>query len=136
MHHVIPFAHATTTWTPDATRAVITPVYYEGLPFEVAQKLPPAATAHLSAILEDPDLRPHHPNALLALGISGHPGSYEIISEYPLPREGELSRPAYHALVAQRSQGSKLPRPGFLDCFSEPPRTVQYPRSDPRSDPR
>lgn len=89
-------------WTEKATRAVVARVYYEGLPLDAAQSLPPVATRHLAAILNDPELDAYHSNAMLALGMSGHPGSYEILTDYPLVLEGEISRHSYQILVARK----------------------------------
>ena len=94
-------ARAADSWTMDATQAIVMRVYYEGLSLELAQTLPPAATPHLSAILRDPELLPYHPNAMLALGMTGHPGSYEILSGYSIDLTGEVSRPTYQAMVAR-----------------------------------
>ena len=95
-------SRAADSWTMDATKAIVMRVYYEGLSVELAQTLPPVATTHLSAILGDPELLLDHPNAMLALGMSGHPGSYEVLRGYSLPLEGEVSRQSYRVMVARR----------------------------------
>ena len=96
--------------TAEATEELVTRVYYEGLPFEAAGALPPEATAHLAEILEDPELARHHSNAILALGMSGHPGSYEALIAYPLVLEGEVSRQTYRKLVALQTAMGHLGR--------------------------
>ena len=49
-----------------------------------------------------PELLPYHPNAMQALGMSGHPGSYEILSGYSIDLTGEVSRPTYQAMAARQ----------------------------------
>ena len=39
---------------------------------------------------------------VLALGMTGHPGSYEILSGYSIDLTGEVSRPTYQAMVARQ----------------------------------
>ena len=95
-------ASSADSWRLEATQAIVMRSYYEGLSLEVAQTLPPAATAHLAAILEDPELLLYHPNAMLALGMSGHPGSYEILMGHELVLAGEVSRQTYQAMVARQ----------------------------------
>ena len=103
-------AQASENTVAEATEELITRLYYEGLPFEAAQALPPEATEHLAEILWDPELAPHHPNAILALGMSGHPGSYEALVAYPLPLQGEVSRQTYRALIALQTAMGHLGR--------------------------
>lgn len=96
--------------TAEATERLVNRVYYEGLSFEAAEALPPEATAHLAEILEDPAFAPHHSNAILALGISGHPGSYEALIAYPLVLEGEVSRQTYRSFVTLQTAMGHLGR--------------------------
>lgn len=72
--------------------------YYEGPPLERAAELDGAAIARLIEWLDDPAEAPHHANALLALGASGHPDAYPALAAYAAAEpEGELDRDGFRA---------------------------------------
>jgi len=75
-------------------------VWFEGLPVERAAALGDEAGGHLAAILLDPERRPDHANALLALGACACGPAYEAIAGYHLAAAaevGELPTPLYRA---------------------------------------
>ncbi len=82
----------------EETEALVRTVWYEGLPFEEAERIGPEGAAVLAQLLADPSESTIHANALLALGISGQPGAWEAIAAWAaIPRRGELDRDAFRA---------------------------------------
>lgn len=73
-------------------------VYYEGLPPERARDLDDAGVARLAALLDEPAESAHHANALLALGMSGHPDAFGVLASYARrPIAGEVDRDTFRA---------------------------------------
>ncbi len=75
-----------------AAEALVSELYYEGLPYAEARDLTPAGAAHLTALLEDPASEPYHANIVLALGIAGHPGCVETLMRYAATPPAHASR--------------------------------------------
>jgi HEAT repeat protein len=75
--------------------------FYEGVPYERAIELDELAIAGLIAVIEDPDRIDQHPNALVALGMNGHPDAFAVIADYAdRGVSGELDRAEFRALRA------------------------------------
>ena len=84
-----------------AAESLVRTDYYEGLPLREASRLSPLAATHLASLLDDPDEARWHPNILIALGMAGHPDSYEALLRHGIDHSGELNRNEYRALLAR-----------------------------------
>jgi hypothetical protein len=73
-------------------------VYFEGLAFEEVGDLSDADVARLIELLQDPAEIRKHPNALVALGMSGSPVAFDAIADYALRgSSGEIDRLEFRA---------------------------------------
>ncbi len=81
--------------------ALVRAVWFEGMPFERARAIGPAGVARLAALLSDPAERTVHANALIAIGIAGAPGAFEVLRDYAaVEPEGAVDGATYDARVA------------------------------------
>lgn len=75
--------------------------YYEGVPYAEARALGAAGAERLAELLADPAEREHHPNAVVALGISGQPAAFPALRAFARRElHGEVSSAAYRARLA------------------------------------
>lgn len=66
----------------EAAEALVSQLYYEGLPYAEASAITPAGAAHLSGLLDDPEGERFHANIVLALGMAGHAGCVATLVGY------------------------------------------------------
>lgn len=85
----------------EAAEALVRAVWFEGMPFEQARAIGPAGFARLAALLSEPSERAVHANALIAIGIAGAPGAFEVLRAYAaVEPEGAVDGATYDARVA------------------------------------
>ena len=78
--------------------ALVREVYYDEFPYERAQALEDAGVTRLGEMLADPTEAQHHGNIVLALGLSGHPDAFAILSGHAAEDPaGEVDRATFRA---------------------------------------
>ena len=93
-----------------AADRLVSAIYYEGFPYEEARALDLEQAGYLATLLDEPDRARDHANVMLALGMAGHPGSFEILSAYPPGVSGEVSRSTWRLLRARYQATGHLAR--------------------------
>jgi hypothetical protein len=89
------------TLGPEQAEALVSQLWFEGLPEEEAARIGPEGAARLVEMLADPDESRSHANILLALGLCGQPGAFGAIRDWAdTPREGEIDRDTFRAWQA------------------------------------
>jgi len=87
----------------DAAENLVRAVHFEGVPYERAAALTDAGVARLIELLEDPDERAVHARVIEALGMSGHPGSFERLEAFTeRGSSGAVDRAGFRARTALR----------------------------------
>lgn len=94
----------------DAADFLVRSIYYEAFPYEEARALDLEQVGYLASLLEEPARARDHANVILALGIAGHPGSFEIVSAHPGAVAGEVSRTTWRLLRARYTAMGHLAR--------------------------
>ena len=94
----------------EAADRLVSALYYEGFPYEEARVLDLEQVGYLAALLDDPGRARDHANVMLALGMAGHPGSFEILSADPPGVSGEVSRGTWRLLRARYQAMGHLAR--------------------------
>ncbi|MGH0030131.1 MAG: hypothetical protein ACQGVC_10100 [Myxococcota bacterium] len=81
----------------DADR-LVREIYYEGMPADQAETLDADGIAHLRSLLQDPEERALHGNAVLALGMSGHADAFPVLAAFGRRApSGEIDRDTFRA---------------------------------------
>ncbi len=94
----------------EAADRLVSAIYYEGFPYEEARALDLEQVGYLAVLLDDPVRARDHANVMLALGMAGHPGSFEILSADPPGVSGEVSRGTWRLLRARYQAMGHLAR--------------------------
>lgn len=91
----------TQTLTVAETELLVRAVHFEGMPEEDGRRVGPEGAARLIEMLGDPAESSSHANILIALGLSGQPGTLDVIADWAtIPREGEIDRDEFRAWQA------------------------------------
>ena len=89
------------TLTVAETELLVRAVHFEGMPEEDGRRIGPEGAARLIEMLSDPAESSSYANILIALGLSGQPGTLDVIAEWAaIPSEGEIDRDGFRAWQA------------------------------------